>query len=206
MNSLQHPALQTMLQRGQLFRGQQHIVETNQQRASTGYPQLDQVLAGGLPYGQLHEVQLPGLFCGETALLRAPLQSAERANHPVFWFNPPAQPHVSGMGLSHARHTLLQGLEDDELTWAVSQVVSELSTGVVCIWHPNLPAQAVRQWQRRLHGELLLLVFTCHMNNEARAYHSRLRLQLEQGQLSWDVLKRPGGWPVYGLGERLQAW
>lgn len=202
-----HPvALQSLIQRGQVFRGFIQQEETTDSVASTGYPALDKALGGGLSYGQLHEVQLPSVFAGESRLFRAALAQAEAAEQAVFWFNPPAQPHLAGLGQSQARHVVVAPLGTQELVWAVAQTLQEMSAGLLMVWAEQLPPQAVRTWQRCLQGELLALVFTNYMNPEARAYNTRLRLQFQQQQVRWQVIKRSGGWPCELAGEALQPW
>lgn len=200
-------ALNKLIQRGQVFNAKQQEV-VPRKRLSTGYRQLDQLFGGGLTLGALHEVQTPQPFSGESLIFKAALQHAQVNSHPVFWLNPPAQPFAPGLQMKGCRHTMLTNLSERELQWAAAQVLKELQQGVVLIWLSQPSADTIRQWQRALDvdSEVFALVICQPMDHEARAYSSRIRLNLDSGNLSFDILKRPGGWPARTLPEPLRAW
>lgn len=203
MHSVSNPVLQRMLQRGQLFSGPELATESAGIRHfPTGYEELDQWLGGGLQQGRLHEVQLAYPFCGESHLWRSAVADALQHHAPVFWINPPATVNLAGIARYSEEsrspvHIVLESLDDDELVWCAKQILHEVNYGVVLLWHRSPHSEWVRQWQRALqHGGLTVLVFCLYMDAAARAYHTRLRAVVERGLLRWDIVKRPGGWPV----------
>lgn len=213
MTQLQHnlsqPLLTKMLQSGKVFCASQSrpITVSSQTVVSSGYPALDRELGGGLGYGCLHEIQLPRLFVGENQLWQHALAYADKHAQPVFWVNPPAQPYIPGMQARSALHTVVKTNSKVDLQWAVKQLLQGLKCGVVLVWSAAPDSTCVRLWQRALHNEgVFALVFSGYVGNEARAYHTRLRLELASHQLRWSVLKRRGGWPVCTSYEPLPMW
>ncbi|MCC5878403.1 MAG: hypothetical protein JJU03_00700 [Idiomarina sp.] len=199
--------LAKLIQRGYVFNARQRNV-MHSERLPTGYRQLDKVLGGGLMLGALHEVQTPQPFSGESVLFKAALQRAQAKQQPVFWLNPPALPFLPGLQASESPHTIVNHLQENELQWAAAQVLQELHEGVVLIWQPTPSAEAIRQWQRaiRSDSQVYALVICQPMAQEARAYCNRLRLNLVDGSVSFEVLKRQGGWPAQTLAEPLRPW
>ena len=199
--------LNKLIQKGQLFNAR---LQTSAavERLSTGYTRLDHLLGGGLSLGHLHEVQVPGLFSGESLVFKASVQRAASRQQPVFWLNPPAQPFLPGLNASAAQHMVLESLAEEELQWSAAQILRELKGGVVLIWHPHPSAQTVRTWQRSLQADsdIFVLVISQHMAEEARAYSSRVRLCLRADKVHFEILKRPGGWPVQTQPERIPPW
>lgn len=213
--------LTDLIQRGQVFCASQSATDghssahcqanklssASRQHIATGFAGLDHALGGGLALGKLHEFQRPADFYGDSQLVQAAVAYANSA--PVFWLNPPAQPFVPG--LQHAaEHYVLDQLSDEEIKWASSQIISNLGHGVVLLWHPQPDVQTVRSWQRAMQQapEALVLVFSGLMPQEARAYHTRVRVRLHaatsaSSSIAFDVLKRPGGWPVSLDAEKL---
>lgn len=199
--------LNKLIQKGQLFnaRLQTHTVL---ERLSTGYSNLDQLLAGGLSLGHLHEIQVPGLFSGESLFFKAALQRAASRQQAAFWINPPAQPFLPGLNASAAQHLVLENLSEEELQWSAAQILRELKSGVVLIWHPQPSAQTVRTWQRSLQSDsdVFVLVISQQMAEEARAYNTRVRLSLRTDKVHFEILKRHGGWPAQTQPEPIAPW
>lgn len=199
--------LNKLIQRGQLFNARLQTCATLE-RLSTGYSRLDHLLAGGLSLGHLHEVQISSLFIGESLFFKAPLQRAASRQQAVFWLNPPARPFLPGLNASAAHHLVLENLAEEELQWSAAQILRELKSGVVLIWHPHPPAQAVRAWQRSLQADndVFVVVISQHMAEEARAYNTRVRLCLRADKIHFEILKRPGGWPVKTQPAQIPPW
>ena len=199
--------LHKLIQKGQLFNARLQT-HTEVERLSTGYTSLDHLLAGGLSLGHLHEVQVPCLFSGESLFFKAPIQRAASKQQTVFWLNPPAQPFLPGLNAPAAQHLVLENLAEEELQWSAAQILRELKSGVVLIWHPHPTAQTVRAWQRSLQAEsdVFVLVISQLMAEEARAYNSRVRLCLRADKVHFEILKRPGGWPVQTRPESIPPW
>lgn len=210
MSAVSNPLLQQMLQRGQVFAGYDFQSDCPQSKYfSTGYESLDKALGGGLTGGRLHEVQLPFPFCGEAHLWRDAVQSAFSHHAPVFWINPPATLHMPGLNYYSSAHLpahfILEALRDDELVWCTRQILQEITHGVVVLWHESPEPGWVRQWQRSLrHEGLTVFVFSLYMSSTALPYHTRLKLIHQEGRIRWDILKRPGGWPVQTQWEIIQ--
>lgn len=213
--------LQDLKRKGHVFTGHSspHAAAfSNQALLSTGYAQLDKALGGGFATGQLHEVQLPFLFVGESRMLIQAIGYATERSAPVFWLNPPASPSAQGIHLttsaqgsqSHhedAVHFVMQDLTARELLWAAQQVLQSMRCAALFIWHPNPDAHTVRCWQRALQQstDSVVVVFSNYMPVEARAYQTRLQLCLEHAHVSFNVLKRSGGWPVRTTGVALRG-
>ncbi|MGX5915655.1 ImuA family protein [Aliidiomarina sp. Khilg15.8] len=206
--SLAQP-LEHLLQSGQVWRGQTHSLPDNE-LASTGYAQLDELLGGGLAYGHLHEVQLPLPFVGELQLVRHALQNAAVQSKPVFWINPPAQPQASCLSRacgSDAQHVVLENLAEPDAVWAMRTVLQANCAAVCLLWLAQPGAHDVRILQKALQGQQGLgVIFCTPMTAEARSYHTRLRAVVEQSQLRWQIIKRPQGWPTETRPQRMRCW
>lgn len=200
--------LRHLQHKGYVFKGSQPANEqlSNEQTTSTGYLCLDKALQGGLKVGQLHEVQLPQVFSGESHFLAGPIEYARQQDAPTFWLNPPAQPCLQGLQ-SLQRCFVINELSSRELQWTAQQLLHTLKSAVIFIWHPQPDVQMVRSWQRAIQKSpnVFALVFSGYMPNEARAYQNRIQLCLSSSQLHFEVLKRQGGWPTTTEPLTLQA-
>ena len=109
-----------------------------------------------------------------------------------------ACPNSGQPQLQQAPQYYLHGLEAREVQWSVSQILQSVEPAVLLIWHPQPDVQMVRSWQRAIQKvpTACALVFCELMPQEARAYQTRLRLNMNANQVSFEVLKRPGGWPT----------
>ena len=109
-----------------------------------------------------------------------------------------ARPNSGQPQLQQAPQYYLHGLEAREVQWSVSQILQSVEPAVLLIWHPQPGVQMVRSWQRAIQKvpTACALVFCELMPQEARAYQTRLRLNMNANQVSFEVLKRPGGWPT----------
>lgn len=190
--------LRHLQRKGYVFKGSQPLCEASiTSKLSTGYACLDKALHGGLGTGQLHEVQLPQLFSGESRFLAGPIEYARQHSAATFWLNPPAQPCLQGWQ-SLQRCFLVNELSSRELHWTAHQLLHTLERGIIFIWHPQPDVQMVRSWQRAIQQNpgVFALVFSDYMPKEARAYQNRIQLCLNSYQLHFEVLKRHGGWPT----------
>jgi hypothetical protein len=201
--------LEQLLQSGQIWRGQAHSPVTAR-LATTGYAQLDELLGGGLAYGHLHEVQLDIPFVGELQLVRSALVDASTQSKPVFWINPPGQPHASSLSRvcgADAQHVVLEGLPDQDAVWAMRTVLQANCAAVCLLWLAQPGAGDVRILQKAMQGNAgLSVIFCTPMNAEARSYHTRLRAVVEHSQLRWKIIKRPQGWPTETRAQPMQGW
>ncbi|RUO27054.1 hypothetical protein CWE09_10295 [Aliidiomarina minuta] len=209
MQPLQDSSLQSLLQTGKLWQAGQQS-ESSQLRIATGHQGLDETLHGGLQIGQLHEVQVPRWFCGEVSLLRGALKKAGEQQEPVFWLNPPATPYAAGLsyiGSAPASHIVLTELGEDEAVWALELILRAGCAAVAAAWCSSLSATAARRLQRAVQGtSTLAVIFSAPVSTEARSYQTRLRAHLEHGQLRWQIIKRPGGWPCELDWEAVPTW
>lgn len=99
----------------------------------------------------------------------------------------------------------LHGLDSRELQWSVLQILQSVGRAVLYIWHPQPDAQMVRSWQRAMQKvpQTFAMVFSGAMPQEARAYQTRIRLNLQSNNVYFEVLKRQGGWPTHTKPEPL---
>lgn len=190
-----------MILEGGLSSGQLHEVQALQ-----AFSGESRILRAPLAYADEH--QSPVFWVNPPAM--PSLHGMQCAHHIAVsnqTSNPSALPKRSVISKSHAPHQLqiqqtshyyLQGLDARQLQWSVLQILHSVERAVVLIWHPQPNVQMVRSWQRAIQKvpQTFALVFSDVMPPEARAYQTRIRLNMQSSYLSFEVLKRQGGWPT----------
>ena len=137
----------------------------------------------------------PGNTCPGAPCPEAPSPATRTSSNAKMYLS---RPHSGQPQFQQAPQYYLQGLEAREVQWSVGQILQSVEPAVLLIWHPQPDVQMVRSWQRAIQKmpTTCALVFSDRMPQEARAYHTRVRLTMHTNQVSFEVLKRPGGWPT----------
>lgn len=198
---LEHPAL---WRAGQL----QKVPATR----PSGFAELDAHLpGGGWPEAGLAEFLLGTTGIGELRVL-APLirtLSREQARW-IAWINPPFTPYapaLANLGFDLDRMLVISPRTHQETLWALEQTSRSGSCSLALAWldERQLQPKDTRRLQfAAQQGHMLTCLFR---PESAAATHSmaELRMQLksgEPGNLTLDIRKRRGGWPVSDI--RLQ--
>lgn len=189
--------LDTLLQRQDVWRGGQ--VSTSAKTVSSGFTELDTLLAGGWPQGALTELIMSRQGIGALRLLMPALARLSRDDRWICWVAPPHIPYAPALvsaGIDLSRVLLVHPKARQDGLWALEQSLRSGNCGAVLAW-PTLEDNVIL---RRLQlaaeaGDALGFLFRsrCHVRRPSPA---ALRLQLEPGTgggLSVSILKRRGG-------------
>lgn len=145
------PALETLLQNPQLWRGP---ACTASRRAaggcSTGWPALDAVLPlQGWPHAGLVEVLSPVQGLGELSLILPALAALSAERKPILVVAPPYRPYAPAWHRAGVRLAQLHVLDTtpQEALWAMEQALRAGCCGVVLGWPAQVDDKALRRLQ-----------------------------------------------------------
>lgn len=198
MNSIKesaNPLLQALTSRHLIWRGGTGL---EQKTRSTGLPELDHKLGGGLPAQGVIDVRsLRGI--GELRLFLPSLAEAQSSGRVCTFIAPPWQLYAEGLagaGLDLAQVLLVRPGTDAESLWAAEQSLKSGVCDAVILWHDHMTLHQARRLQlaaQQGQAQLVLL-----RSSEAPTLPASLCLKLtvHRRGLIVNVLKRRGGWPL----------
>ncbi|MDX1677705.1 translesion DNA synthesis-associated protein ImuA [Arsukibacterium sp.] len=193
------------------------------QAVASGYPELDQQLAGGLPATGLIDIQTQ-IGIGELRLLLPYLQTQQQHSQRLLAFiSPPAELSAdmlsaSGLKLSQlliitpdnpadnsaqAAKSVKQGRTAKPLSaqqqalWAAEQCLQSGCCASVLLWPAAISlAQARRLQLAAEQGAASMIVFRDSAQTLCLPVNLSIRLQPDPQGLKLTVLKRKGSWPA----------
>jgi len=182
---------------------------TPQPTINTGHTGLNRHLPGhGWPSAGLMELLLATAGSGELRLLMPALvHLAQTQTRWIAWINPPFIPYAPALQAANlALHRLLiiRPRTHQDVLWALERAARSGSCSCVLAWPDpyKLKAQDTRRLQLACQqGNTLTCLFRPHsMAQQASMAELRLLLKATApGELSVDILKRRGGWPIQGI-------
>lgn len=181
----------------------------------TGWPELDQVLGGGWPLGQLTEVLVDAHGMGEfTLLLPALLQlttrapAAGKAPRRIMLVAPPYIPYapaLAGAGIDPARFLIVHSKREADTLWVLEQVLHSRSCAAVAGWVGAAGEMLLRRLQLAAEAsDAWVLLFR---DAQARRVPSPVPLRIHfrredgTGRARLHVLKRRGGPPATAVAD-----
>jgi cell division inhibitor SulA/protein ImuA len=173
---------------------------------ATGYKQLDGHLPGqGWPAAGLMEFMLTSAGIGELRLLVPALQQLSRNEARwLTWINPPFIPYapaLQSVGIDTSRILLIHPRTHLDTLWALERACKSGSCSIALAWldEKKLKLKDTQRLQvAAKQGRTLTCLFRPRTAlTQSSMAELRLALgHLKPGQVSVDILKRRGGWPV----------
>lgn len=201
--------IEQLLQDARIWKAGQ-VAAASRATVATGWPDIDHVLGGGWPLGQLTEFLVDAHGFGEFTLLLPALrrltdrhdQHAGMSGWAALVAPPytPYAPALARSGLDLSRLLLIDSGEDIETLWAMEQASRSGACSAVVGWSAISEPALLRRLQLAAEsGNSWVVVF-----RPSRLMWSRspapLRIHLtwaqEAGHLMLSVLKRKGGAPL----------
>lgn len=185
------------------------------QAVASGYPELDQQLAGGLPATGLIDIQTDAGI-GELRLLLPYLQQQQQHSQRLLVFiAPPAElsaDMLAGAGLDLSqlliitptkqpatapRNNQKQNNQQQEALWAAEQCLQSGCCATVLVWPAAMSlAQARRLQLAAEQGAASMVLFRRPCQSLSLPVNLSFSLQPDQQGLQLTVLKRKGSWPA----------
>ena len=196
-----------------LWRGKDLLIQAASDAArnsalSSGYPELDQHLyGGGWPQQGLVELLLPQAGIGELRLILPTLQQLTQ-NAYVVWVNPPFVPYATALkacGVSTNNLLIVQTRTHEETLWSVERCCLSSGCAGVVAWpeERKLNIKETRRVQLAARSGNAMVMLFRPISAVERSSLAELRLALRPttcvDQLSLDIIKRRGGWPVHHI-------
>ncbi|MEW6984278.1 translesion DNA synthesis-associated protein ImuA [Colwelliaceae bacterium 6471] len=166
---------------------------------TSGYPELDHKLQGGLPQSGVVEINTP-IGIGEIRLLIPYIKQAINTRLLVF---------IAPPGIINAEHFFAQGLNVNQIItihpnshqeglWAAEQCLKSGACHALLHWHQALEVHHIKRFQIAAEtGNCLHFLF-----KEKSQYSLSLPVSLSMklsphhAGISIDIPKRKGGWPI----------
>jgi len=195
--------LAELIQQGQVWRAQDAPARPAQPLLPTGYPELDQCLAGGWMSGQLIELLVDQPSSGELRLLLPLLSKVSQQPGLIMWIDPPMHPYplaLAQAGIRLKDHRVIRTQSLDERLWVMEQALKSGCAPVVMGWLDKVPATALRRLQLAVHqGEgLAFIVRSSAMAAQPSPATFRLHLKAQTDGVKVDLLKRRQAWATEG--------
>ncbi len=189
--------LDSLLQRPDVWRGGRVSAATA--TVSSGFDELDALLAGGWPQGALTELIMPRQGIGGLRLLTPALARLSCEQRWICWVAPPHIPYAPALasaGVDLSRVLLVHPKARQDGLWAVEQSLRSGNCGAVLAWPTLEDSVILRRLQLAAEvGDAIGFLFRSQ-RCVRRPSPAALRLQLESGtdgRLSVSILKRRGG-------------
>ena len=187
----------------QLARRQLVWQGNNQQAAyqavSSGFPELDQKLAGGFPATGLIDIQTESAI-GELRLLLPYLVQQQSPGRLLVLIAPPAEPcadMLSGAGINLAQLLIISTKNSKEALWAAEQCLQSGCCASVLLWQVPLKlAQARRLQLAAEQGAASVILIRRPMDGLSLPVNLSVKLQPHRQGVLLSVQKRKGGWPA----------
>ena len=189
--------LDTLLQRPDVWRGGQ--VSAAVKTVSSGFDELDALLAGGWPQGALTELIMPRQGIGALRLLMPALAQLSRDDRWICWVAPPHIPYAPALvsaGIDLSRVLLVHPRARQDGLWALEQSLRSGNCGAVLAWPTLEDSVILRRLQLAAEAGNTLGFLFRSQRHVRRPSPAALRLQLEPGSgggLSVSILKRRAG-------------
>ena len=192
----------SLLNDARVWRARDAQTRDPQRCVSTGFRELDAVLAGGgWPLGALSEILFPAPGIGELRLLMPALARLSQQKRWLAWIAPPYVPYapaLAAQGVNLSRVLVVHPRDEREALWAVEQALRSGTCGAVLAWVKHADERSLRRLQLAAEeGQSAGFLFRTQFS-VVRTSPAALRLRIEptaQG-LSLQILKRRGGWPL----------
>ncbi|XOV81783.1 MAG: translesion DNA synthesis-associated protein ImuA [bacterium] len=197
-----------LLRHPDLWRAGQLAQQHQQQKPGipSGYQQLDQHLPGkGWPAAGLMEFMLTSAGVGELRLLVPALQQLGHSEARwLAWINPPFIPYapaLQSVGIDTSKILLVHPRTHMDALWALERACKSGSCSMALAWldEKKLKLKDTQRLQvAAKQGQTLTCLFRPKTAlTQSSMAELRVALNhLKPGQLSVDILKRRGGWPV----------
>ena len=201
-----------LLKHPKLWRAGEIAVQQSQSRSgtSTGFAQLDDLLPdAGWPAASLMELLLPSAGIGELRLLMSAIKALSQSQPRwIAWINPPFIPYapaLKDLGVDINKMLLIHPRSHADALWALERATRSGSCSLAMAW---LDEQQIKlKDTQRLQvaarqGETLTCLFRPLVSDSIDASMAELRLalkSLDNGELTLDLIKRRGGWPLRDL-------
>ncbi|MCK9532907.1 MAG: translesion DNA synthesis-associated protein ImuA [Gammaproteobacteria bacterium] len=201
--STQEPALDSVLQRPDVWRGRFHAPQGG--HVPTGHGALDETLpGGGWPQGALTELLVAHTGIGELGLLMPALAALSRGEHWIAWIGAPHLPYAPALaaaGLRLGRLLLIQPATAKEGLWATEQTLRSGACAAVLAWPERPDERALRRLQLAAEegGAIGFLFRPGHAARHASPAALRLALAPGDGELIAQILKCRGGWSRHAV-------
>lgn len=204
-------ALENLLTNPRIWRGQAHTGAPGWQGLASGYPKLDQHLAGGgWPKHALTEILLDSYGTGELQLLMPALatlsqpadEHAESSEAGwIAWIAPPFEPYAPALqqwGVNLSRILIVRPRGGKEALWAAEQALTSGNCAAVLLWSNEIDDTASRRLQLAAEaGQSWIIAFrSLKAITEPSAAALRLRLYAGERGTDLDILKNRGGRPT----------
>jgi hypothetical protein len=167
---------------------------------STGFDELDRCLpGGGWPCHAITEVFFRCDGMGEVSLfMPALVQSQPRS---IVWVAPPHIPYAPALfraGLDLSRMLLVHPDSEQDVPWAVEQVLQSQDHLTVLAWIGRVDQTALRRLQLKVEAHRAWAVFFRPMRALRQKSPAALKLYLERrdGAMHVEILKCRGGKPA----------
>ncbi len=181
---------------------------------SSGHPELDrQLQGGGWPRQGLVDLLLPHAGIGELRLLLPLLELLTQTNY-VVWINPPFIPYAAALhacGVNTRNLLVVRTRNHEETLWSMERCCLSGGCAAVLAWpeERKLNIKETRRLQLAARSGQTLAIFFRPISAVERSSLAELRLALRPteniDQLTVDIIKRKGGWPVQDIRLSLTA-
>ncbi|WP_372627564.1 translesion DNA synthesis-associated protein ImuA [Arsukibacterium sp.] len=191
------------------------------QAVSSGYPELDQQLGGGLPATGLIDIQTQAGI-GELRLLLPYLQQQQQSQRLLVFIAPPAelsadmlagagldlnqllvitpqtaQPQAGDINIAQPHSNAKKVSAKQEALWAAEQCLQSGCCATVLLWPAAISlAQARRLQLAAEHGAASMVLFRNQSQALSLPVNLSVSLQADPQGLQLTVLKRKGSWPA----------
>jgi len=205
-----HPVstVQSLLSHPGLWRAGR--IEPNAESISTGYPELDPLLADrGWPKAGLVELLSAQVGIGELRLLGPALATLSvQEQRWIAWINPPQIPYapaLAELGIDIDKVLLVHPKTHSDALWAVEQALKSGTCSAVLAWldETKLVGKDVRRLKLSARRGATFAVLFRPQSAAQRQSMAELRIRLHPAAtldgLCLEILKRRGGWPTKRL-------
>lgn len=167
------------------------------QPVSSGFPELDQKLAGGFPATGIIDIQTESAI-GELRLMLPYLVQQQSQGRLLVLIAPPAEPcadMLSGAGINLAQLLIISTKNNKEALWAAEQCLQSGCCASVLLWQvPVKLAQARRLQLAAEQGNASLLLLRQPLAGLSLPVNLSVKLQPHHHGVQLSVEKRKGGW------------
>ena len=204
IDALTHP----MLWRGKDLLSTTGLNPSQHTALTSGYAELDsRLLGGGWPQQGLVDLLLPQAGIGELRLILPVLQQLTQ-NAYVMWINPPFIPYATALeacGVNTRNILVVRTQSHEDTLWSMERCCLSSGCAGVLAWpdERKLNIKETRRVQLAARSGCTLALFFRPISATTRSSLAELRLALRPthsvDQLSLDIVKRKGGWPVHDI-------
>lgn len=193
-------SLKKIMQRADIWRGDQLSAANEDSSLPTGFPDLDAVLpGGGWPQATLTEILTPQEGIGALSIVMPALARLSQSRRWLAWVAPPYIPYAPAMmaaGIDLSRVLLVHPRATADRLWAVEQALRSGTCGAVLAWVAGGESKPLRRLQLAAEaGNSWGILFRPeHVAQQASPAAVRLKLRPASHGININVIKRRGGW------------